>query len=220
MGHRRFVSIAVGAVPAGRPRPVSTRRAAVTVTAGLAASVLVLAGCSSSSSSAGAGGGGMTGDIRMLANITPVLTKSYYQGLVAPFVKSHPGVKVTIESPSGKDVQSTLQQELVSGAAPDIVASTLDPVVSQQMTAFPDESWVSSTPLSDSTTVDGKTWQVATGLQNQSLVYYNESAFEKAGITTAPKSLAEFTAALGKLKSAGYTPCRRRGSGSPARSSR
>lgn len=206
MGHRRFVSTAVGAAPAGQARPVSTRRATVTVTAGLAASVLFMAGCSSSSSSAASGGGGMTGDIRMLANITPVLTKSYYQGLVAPFVKSHPGVKVTIESPSGKDVQSTLQQELVSGSAPDIVASSLDPVVAQQMAAFPNEPWVASTPLSDSTKVDGKTWQVATGLQNQSLVYYNETAFAKAGISTAPKSLAEFTAALGKLKSAGYTP--------------
>ncbi|MGW1208041.1 ABC transporter substrate-binding protein [Streptomyces sp. NPDC002499] len=183
---------------------MSTRRATVTVTTGLAASVLVLAGCSSSPGSSD--GGDKEGTLRVLANITPVLTKSYYQGLVAPFVKTHPGVKVTIESPSGKDVQSTLQQELVSGAAPDVVASNLDPVVAQQMTAFPDESWVTSTPLSGSTKVDGKTWQVATGLQNQSLVYYNESAFKKAGITTPPKSLAEFTAALGKLKSAGYVP--------------
>ncbi len=199
---------------------MSTRRAAVTVTAYLAASVLVLAGCSSSSSSAGAGGGGMTGDIRMLANITPVLTKSYYQGLVAPFVKSHPGVKVTIESPSGKDVQSTLQQELVSGAAPDIVASTLDPVVSQQMTAFPDESWVSSTPLSDSTTVDGKTWQVATGLQNQSLVYYNESAFEKAKHHHGTEVAGGVHGCPRQAEERRIHPLQTAGSGSPARSSR
>ncbi|WP_103888936.1 ABC transporter substrate-binding protein [Actinacidiphila yanglinensis] len=146
----------------------------------------------------------MTGNIRILANITPVLTKTYYKGLVAPFVKSHPGVTVTIESPSGTNVQSTLQQELVSGAAPDIVASTLDPVVAPQMTDFPNASWVTSTPLSDSNKVDGRIWQVATGLQNQSLVYYNETAFQKAGITAPPTSLDEFTADLGKLKAAGY----------------
>jgi ABC-type glycerol-3-phosphate transport system substrate-binding protein len=169
-------------------------------------SALALAGCSSSASSpsSASGSGALTGNIRILANITPVLTKAYYQGLVAPFVKSHPGVTITIESPSGTDVQSTLQQELVSGSAPDIVASNLDLVVAPQMTDFPNASWVTSTPLSDSNKVDGKIWQVATGEQNQSLVYYNETAFQKAGITTVPKSLADFTTDLGKLKAAGY----------------
>lgn len=181
----------------------SPRTVKAAVAAGLvAASALTLVGCSSSASSGGAGA--MTGNIRILANITPVLTKAYYQGLVAPFVKSHPGVTVTIESPSGKDVQSTLQQELVSGSAPDIVASTLDPVVAPQMTAFPDAGWVTATPLSDSDKANGQIWQVATGEQNQSLVYYNETAFQKAGITAPPASLTEFTADLAKLQAAGY----------------
>jgi multiple sugar transport system substrate-binding protein/raffinose/stachyose/melibiose transport system substrate-binding protein len=146
----------------------------------------------------------MTGNIRILANITPVLTKSYYQGLVAPFVKSHPGVTITIESPSGTNVQSTLQQELVSGSAPDLVASALDPVVAPRMAAFPNASWVTSTPLATADETNGKIWQVNTGEQNQSLVYYNETAFQKAGIAAAPTSLAQFTADLGKLKAAGY----------------
>ncbi|MFC1431461.1 ABC transporter substrate-binding protein [Streptacidiphilus sp. N1-3] len=181
-----------------------TRTVKVAVAAGLAASLCALAGCSSSSSTTASSGGALTGNVRMLANITPVLTKAYYQGLVAPFVKSHPGVTVTIESPSGTDVQSTLQQELVSGSAPDIVASALDQVVAPQMTDFPDASWVTSTPLSDANKVDGKIWQVSTGLQTKSLVYYNETAFQKAGITTVPKSLADFTTDLGKLQAAGY----------------
>jgi ABC-type glycerol-3-phosphate transport system substrate-binding protein len=207
MRRRRSVSITAG-TPSARQgglvdRP--TRRVKASVAAGLAVSLCALAGCSSSSSSPSASGGGaMTGKIRMLANITPVLTKAYYQGLVAPFVKSHPGVTVTIESPSGTDVQSTLQQELVSGSAPDVVASSLDVVVAPQMTDFPNESWVTSTPLSGANKVDGRIWQVSTGLQTKSLVYYNETAFRKAGIGAPPKSLAEFTADLGKLKAAGY----------------
>jgi ABC-type glycerol-3-phosphate transport system substrate-binding protein len=180
----------------------STRTAKVAVAAGLvAATALTLAGCSSSGSSSA---GAMTGNIRILANITPVLTTAYYKGLVAPFEKSHPGVTITIESPSGTDVQSTLQQELVAGDAPDIVASNLDPEVAPQMTDFPNASWVTSTPLSDANKVNGQIWQVATGEQNQSLVYYNETAFQKAGITTAPTTLAQFTTDLGKLQSAGY----------------
>jgi multiple sugar transport system substrate-binding protein/raffinose/stachyose/melibiose transport system substrate-binding protein len=168
----------------------------------VAASAMLLVGCSSAASANNSDA--LKGNIRMLANITPVLTKDYYQKLVEPFVKSHPGVTVTIESPSGKDVVSTLQQELASGSTPDIVASSLDPVLAPQMTAFPNEKWVKDTPLVDTNTVDGKVWSVATGVQIKSLVFYNETAFDKAGITTTPKSLDEFTADLGKLKDAGY----------------
>jgi ABC-type glycerol-3-phosphate transport system substrate-binding protein len=182
----------------------STRTAkAVAVFGIVAASALVLAGCASSTPSSG-DSTALKGNVRMLANITPVLPKAYYQKLVAPFVKSHPGVTVTIESPSGKDVVSTLQQELASGSTPDVVASSLDPVLAPQMTTFPNEKWVKDTPLVSTNTVDGKVWSVATGVQIKSLVFYNETAFDKAGITTPPKSLTEFTADLRKLKDAGY----------------
>ncbi|MER6950389.1 right-handed parallel beta-helix repeat-containing protein, partial [Nonomuraea sp. NPDC000554] len=36
-------------------------------------------------------------EIRMLANITPNLTKAFWQGLVKPFENAHPGVKAKIE---------------------------------------------------------------------------------------------------------------------------
>jgi multiple sugar transport system substrate-binding protein/raffinose/stachyose/melibiose transport system substrate-binding protein len=167
----------------------------------------VLVGCSSpasASDSAASNSAALKGHINILANITPVLTTSYYQKLVAPFVKSHPGVTITIESPSGNDVQSTLQQELASGSAPDIVASALDNVVAPQMTAFPDAKWVKATPLYNTDEVDGKIWAVATGVQIKSLVFYNETAFKKAGITSTPRSLAQFTTDLNKLTAAGY----------------
>lgn len=179
----------------------STRAVRTALAIGLvAASSLALAACSSSSGSSDDG----KANIRVLANITPVLTKEYYQKLVEPFVKDHPGVTVTIESPSGKDVVSTLQQELASGDTPDVVASSLDPVLAPQMTTFPSEQWVKDTPLVDSNKVDGKVWSVATGVQIKSLVFYNKTAFEKAGITTLPTSLSGFTADLNKLKDAGY----------------
>jgi len=181
----------------------STRKARfAAIVSVAAASAIVLVGCSSPSSSSDSAA--LKGNIRILANITPVLTKAYYQKLVAPFVKSHPGVSVTIESPSGKDVQSTLQQELASGSTPDIVASSLDAVVASQMTPFPDAKWVKATPLYNTNEVDGKVWAVATGVQIKSLVFYNETAFDKAGITSPPKSLDDFTTDLNKLTAAGY----------------
>lgn len=159
----------------------------------------LLAGCSTS------GGGGDSGEteLRILANITPVLTKEYYEKLVQPWVDEHEGVTVTVEVPSGENVQSTLQQELASGDIPDIVASNLDPVVAPQLLAFPEESWVLDTPLAQENAIDGKIWQVATGAQIQSLVFYNKDLFAAAGVTEAPTSVDDFTAALKAVKAAG-----------------
>lgn len=78
---------------------------------------------------AGCGGGGFastdssdpksgaTGTVRMLVNITPNLTKSYWRGLVAPFEKANPGIKVQIDAPTSSDggVDTTLPQLLAAG---------------------------------------------------------------------------------------------------------
>ncbi|MFK4851149.1 ABC transporter substrate-binding protein [Microbacterium sp. ZW T6_19] len=175
----------------------NTRRVvAVIATSALGAGIL--AGCST-----GGGEEGAETELRILANITPVLTKEYYEELVQPWVDDHEGVTVTIEVPSGENVQATLQQELASGDIPDIVASNLDPVVAPQLLAFPAESWVQDTPLAKENALDGKIWQVATGAQIQSLVYYNKDLFAAAGVTEAPTSIEEFTAALEAVKAAG-----------------
>lgn len=175
----------------------NTRRV-VAVIASSALGAGILAGCST-----GGGEEGAETELRILANITPVLTKEYYEELVQPWVDDHEGVTVTIEVPSGENVQATLQQELASGDIPDIVASNLDPVVAPQLLAFPAESWVQDTPLAKENALDGKIWQVATGAQIQSLVYYNKDLFAAAGVTEAPTSIEEFTAALEAVKAAG-----------------
>jgi hypothetical protein len=72
------------------------------------------------------------------------------------------------------------------------------------MTPFPNAKWVKATPLYNTNEVNGKIWAVATGVQIKSLVFYNKTAFAKAGITTTPKSLAEFTTDLNALTAAGY----------------
>lgn len=174
-----------------------TTRNVVALIATSTLGVGLLAGCSTSSAD-----GGDT-ELRLLANITPVLTKEYYEKLVAPWVAEHEGVSVTIEVPSGENVQATLQQELASGDIPDIVASNLDPVVAPQLLGFPDEPWVLDTPLAEQNKVDDKIWQVATGAQIQSLVFYNKDAFAAAGVTDTPTSVDEFTAALRSVKAAG-----------------
>lgn len=181
----------------------TTRKIVFASAAAAVVMALTLTGCSSNSSTTSTGLP-RTGNIRILANITPQLTKSYYLGLTAPWVAQHPGVKISIEVPSGDNVQDTLQQELASGSTPDIVASSLAPLVAPQLVNFPKESWVMSTPLAKQDEVNGQVVQVATGTQIQSLVFYNKTAFEKAGITTTPKTVAEYTADLKAVTAAGY----------------
>jgi multiple sugar transport system substrate-binding protein/raffinose/stachyose/melibiose transport system substrate-binding protein len=179
----------------------------VFVAAGTAAVLAVsVAACSGGGgfSSKGQAGSADSAHLRILVNITPVLTKSFYEKLMAPYEKAHPGVTVTIETPSASDVQATFQQELAAGSPPDLITGDLTTDVATQLTALPDVPWIKDLPYSEDTAVDGKIWSAASGMQVQSLVFYNKTAFAKAGITSTPSSLAEMTQDLVKLKAAGY----------------
>jgi ABC-type glycerol-3-phosphate transport system substrate-binding protein len=180
-----------------------TRKVVLASAAAAVVMAITLSGCSSNTATT-TSGLPKTGNIRILANITPQLTKDYYLGLVAPWLSKHPGVKISIEVPSGDNVQDTLQQELASGSTPDMVASSLAPLVAPQLVAFPKADWVMNTPLAKEGEVNGQVVQVATGTQIQSLVFYNKTAFEKAGITEVPKTVDEYTADLKALTAAGY----------------
>jgi ABC-type glycerol-3-phosphate transport system substrate-binding protein len=185
-----------------------SKRSVTTLLASAAAASLLLSACSSSSgpqASASAGAPATPVELRMVANITPTMTKAYYEDLVKPWLDQHKGVSITVEVPS-QDVQTTVQQELASGDVPDVIASFLQPVVDPQLLAFPEEDWVLATPFADSNRVDGKVLSVGTSIQTQSLVYYNADAFAAARITKPPSSIDELTADLKALKAAGYLP--------------
>src|SRR4051812_50214329 len=90
---------------------------------GLLTSVVILvgaAGCGGGFDDKGSAGGS-TGEVRMLVNITPNLTKSFWEGLVKPFEDANPGVDVKIEAPTGSGVKDTLPQLLAAGNAPEVV---------------------------------------------------------------------------------------------------
>lgn len=165
------------------------------------------AGCGGGFSDNKGAAGGSTGEVRMLVNITPNLTKSYWEGLVKPFEDANPGVDVKIEAPSGSGVKDTLPQLLAAGNAPDVVETLMaDKVLAPQMLDLTNEAWTKDTPLVDQAKLDGKVYTVGVGQQAQSLVFYNKDAFAKAGISAPPKDLDELTADMGKLKAAGYLP--------------
>jgi ABC-type glycerol-3-phosphate transport system substrate-binding protein len=185
-----------------RPRHVS--RAAVGALLSLA---LAACGGGGGFSGGNTSDGGDKGTVRMLVNITPNLTQSYWTGLVKPFERAHPGVHVKIEAPTGKSVADTLPQQLAAGNAPDVVEQlTADPTRASQLLDLTDQPWAKDTPLVRQAAVGGRIYTVGVGEQAQSLIFYNKTAFAKAGIQQPPKTLDELTQAMGRLKAAGYLP--------------
>jgi multiple sugar transport system substrate-binding protein/raffinose/stachyose/melibiose transport system substrate-binding protein len=183
---------------------MSTHRGRRARGAALAAAVplMLVAACSSGSGSAG----GKDGEIRMMVNLTDNLDQAYWEKLVKPF-EDKTGLKVKIEGPTGKSVAESFPQQLAAGTAPDVIQSIFpDDDTAPELVDLGNEAWAKGTPMFDEYAMGDKHYAVGVGTQTQSLIYYNKSAFEKAGIAKTPTTWAELTDDLARLKQAGYTP--------------
>lgn len=200
-----------------RQRKRVTRRAArrVAPLAAVAMAALTAAACSSGSSGAGlastpASAGAVTSaTIKVLVNVTPTLTQSFWNQQVHLFEQKYPQVKVTLENQGGQDLNTYFSTLMSSGNAPDVAEglggiSTL--VKDGVLAAFPKDSWITSQASWQQQTVNGGIYAPAAGLQAQSLVFYNKDDFTKAGIAAPPTTMAELQADVTKLKSHGVAP--------------
>ncbi|MFJ2950790.1 ABC transporter substrate-binding protein [Streptomyces sp. NPDC087226] len=170
----------------------------------LAAAVplLLVAACSSGSGSSGS----EDGEIRMLVNLTDNLDQAYWEKLVEPF-EEKTGLKVKIEGPTGKSVAESFPQQLAAGTAPDVIQSVFpDDDTAPELIDLSGEAWAKDTPMFDEYAMGEQHYAVGVGTQTQSLVFYNKSAFEKAGISEPPTTWDELAEDLADLKKAGYTP--------------
>lgn len=163
----------------------------------------VLAGCSTGTSSAD--DTGETTELRVLVQISPVLTEEFYEDLVAPFEEANPEIDVVLEGPTGANITETLQQQLAAGTVPD-VSNNVPVVLASEMAALPDAEWVTESPFYEVSLRGGEAYAVGTGIQVQSLMFYNKTAYEEAGITELPTTVEELTSAFEDLNAAGYTP--------------
>lgn len=171
---------------------------------GIAAiSALALAGCSP------AAGGDADGKVtlRVLVNVTPNLTEEFWNDLVAPFEAENKNIDVVIQNPGAEGVAAAVPRLLAAGDAPDIVQSLAPtPKLAPELVDLSQYDWAKSGPLAEQYSMDGKYLMAGIGVQLQSLFFYNKTAFDEAGITEVPESVDDLTAALGKLKDAGWTP--------------
>ncbi|MGW2476461.1 ABC transporter substrate-binding protein [Streptomyces sp. NPDC001665] len=174
----------------------------------LAAAPLVMASavaCGGDTADEGAGG---TTTLRIIVNITPNLTEKYWHDLFARYERTHPEVKVDLELTGTISANAKLTQDLAAGDPPDVAQQIIPTAETESLFAdLSDQPWTAKTPLAKEYALGGKRYVVGVGEQIQSLVFYNKQAFAKAGVdATQIRTMDQFTAAMNKLKTAGYDP--------------
>ena len=185
-----------------------TRRSVLGLAAAASAGA-VLAGCS------GDEGGSSSGKkIRWwhIANTDPMLSE--WAKMAQQFEATHPGVKFEITPLENEAFKTKLTTVVQAGDPPDIFHTWGGGVLAQQADAgmVKDISadvgqWRDTmipTAL-DAYTIEGKTYASAvdTGMVG---FWYNKELFERAGVSKAPVTWAEYLEAVRKLKAASITP--------------
>ncbi|MFZ7087194.1 extracellular solute-binding protein [Curtobacterium sp. RRHDQ10] len=147
------------------------------------------------------------------------------QQLNASFEKKYPNVTIKRVSRSFADLKTTLKLALSGDNPPDVVqanqgypdmgafvkAKLLRPVDDYSDLYGWDDYYPSSLLKLNSFSSDGTTWQgdkLYGVSQTGELVglYYNSAVLQKAGISEAPKTVADLTADMAKVKAAGDLP--------------
>ena len=142
-----------------------------------------------------------------------------YQTIMDDFMKKNPNIKVDLQTMTG-NVNEALQPKAASNSLPDLMSINADSFGN----ALADEGKLadlSSTKawenMLDSlkpewTSEKGKHFGISGGFAS-TLIYYNKSLFEKAGIKSLPQNWEEFLSACESLKKAGITPLILEGAG-------
>jgi ABC-type glycerol-3-phosphate transport system substrate-binding protein len=146
-----------------------------------------------------------TTTLRLLANVTPVLTEEFYLDWAQPWLDEHPDVTLVIEPNGGSTVQEIFQQEIAAQDVPDIISGGMDNTTASQLIDLSQYAWATGDiPGTTYSKSDGTIYGIAPAVQIQSIIYYNKEVWEAAGVTTLPSSLDEFTDALRAIKA--YDP--------------
>jgi len=173
----------------------------------------VAAGCGNKAAPGNNQGGGAAAG-------TPVTLKIFqykveiseaFNRLKDEYEKSHPGVKLQIETVGGgADYGAALKTKFASNDKPDIFNNggfrEADTWM-EHLEDLSDQPWVKDVlPVAKAPmTKEGKLYGMPLGLEGYGFIY-NKDLFAKAGITEIPKTLGQLEAAAKKLQAAGITP--------------
>lgn len=178
--------------------------------AAVTGAALVLAGC------AGPSGGSADGStLTLWSNSTTGPGAAYWKAAAAAFEKANKGVTVKVQTVQNEDYDQKLQTAMNSGSAPDLFmqrggGKMADQVTAGQVMDITDKITPATKKLIpqgsfSAETYEGKVYAMPLSLL-PSGIWYSKNLFAQAGIDSPPTTMAEFSAAVTKLKAAGITP--------------
>ncbi|WP_019635959.1 ABC transporter substrate-binding protein [Paenibacillus fonticola] len=176
---------------------------------------LLLAACGGKDNAAGNAGGAEDGAKKDRKTVTIFQFKTeIVEGLnelKVEFEKEYPDIKLDIQTVGGgADYGASLKTKFASGDAPDIFSNggyTEMDMWLDKLEDLSDQPWVKDLiPLAaEPMTKDGKVYGMPMNLEGFGYIY-NKELFEKAGISTLPKTYSELEAVAKQLQDAGITP--------------
>lgn len=177
-------------------------------TGGPTAAAVVKAQATTAAQPANAAAGGSRVELVYVPHVTPNLTVEFWNREIARFETANPDIKVTL-SP-GPDVQTAkyVQTLVASNSTPDIAALIVSEPAFWPLLQPYDQNDPEIKQISDASKayINGQLLNLGIAKEARNTIFYNKDMFAKAGITTLPKTYAEFEAACEKLKAAGFTP--------------
>jgi raffinose/stachyose/melibiose transport system substrate-binding protein len=145
-------------------------------------------------------------------NATPGPGLVYYQNAVKEFEAANPGVTIKMQNIQNESYDGKLQTALASNTAPDILfqrgGGKMQAMVNAGQLQALNLSAADKTNIGAGTPVDsinGTVYGIPLDA-NPEGIYYSQTLFTKAGITTTPTTIPELEADIAKLKNAGITP--------------
>ncbi|RZU31626.1 ABC transporter substrate-binding protein [Blastococcus saxobsidens] len=139
--------------------------------------------------------------------------RGYYEQVAEDFEAANPGVNVEVEAVAHEDMVDRLEAAFQSGDLPDVYmerggGELADHVEAGLVRNLSEDAAEEIEKLGGNVAgwqVDGETYALPFSVGVVGF-WYNTALFEEAGITEAPATMAELSAAIEQLKAAGITP--------------
>jgi len=183
------------------------RRSAAVATAVVA--TMALASCGFSGGSGGSSGGAQTLDL-MVASYSDN-TKAEWEQIIKDFEAKNGDIKVNLDVESWTDINNVIKTRIQAQKQPDILNIDAFAGFAADDLLYPAKDIVSASTLADfqdafkkNASIDGTQYGLPF-IASARALFYNKDDFAKAGISTPPKTWAEFEEDAGKLKAAGVT---------------